>query len=156
MIFYRIARARFDTPATAFSGEAASKINHRWNYAASDIRAVYCSDSLALACLECLVHIRPLPRTLPQSLYYRIEIPDSLLQLPSLEELPAGWDSELAGSASRDYGMAFLRTKERAGLVIPTVIQPLGQNLLLNPLHPAFTLKWIQGPFPYRYDGRLE
>lgn len=156
MIFYRIARARFDTPTSAFSGEPASKVNHRWNSAASDIRAVYCSDSLALACLECLVHIRPLPRTLPPSVYYRVEIPDTQLSLPKPSELPPGWDAELAGKASRAYGMAFLRARHHAGLVIPTVIQPLGQNLLLNPLHPAFTLKWVQGPFPYRYDGRLE
>jgi len=156
VIFYRLARARFDTPATAFSGESASKVNHRWNHAATDIRAVYCSDSLALACLECLVHIRPLPRLFPKSVYYRIDIPDEQLEIPEISALPPGWDGELAGSGSRDYGMAFLRARKAAGLVVPTVIQPLGSNLLLNPLHPAFSLKWVQGPFPYRYDGRLE
>jgi RES domain-containing protein len=155
VIFYRIARAKFDRPATAFSGEAASKVAHRWNHPSPDIRAVYCSDSLALACLECIVHIRPLPRVFPASVYYTVDVPDDMLEVAGRSALPGGWDSEVAGNASKDYGMAFLRERRAAGLVVPTAIQPLGVNVVLNPLHPSFNLAWIHGPFPYEYDGRL-
>ncbi len=156
MIFYRISRAKFDRPATAFSGEAASKIAHRWNHPSPDIRAVYCSDSLALACLECIVHIRPLPRIFPASVYYTVEIPDNMLEIAHRSALPLGWDHEVAASQSRDYGMAFLRERRKPGLVVPTAIQPVGMNVILNPLHLSFELTWIKGPFWYEYDKRLE
>lgn len=156
MIVYRIAQARFDRPETAFSGEPASKVAHRWNHPSPDIRAVYCADSLALACLEILVHVRPLGLgALPASVYYTVDVPDGMLEVPDRVTLPAGWDGEVAGNASRDYGMAFLRARRAAGLVVPTVIQPLGINVVLNPLYPAFSLAWVRGPFRYPYDRRL-
>jgi RES domain-containing protein len=156
VIFYRIARARFDRAATAFSGDAAAKVAHRWNHPSQDIRAVYCSDSLALACLECIVHLRPLPRVFPASVYYTVNIPDDMLEVAARSTLPSGWDSAVAGNASRDYGTAFLREHRAPGLAVPTVIQPLGLNIVLNPLHRSFNLEWIHGPLSYEYDGRLE
>lgn len=156
MIFYRIARSQFDRPETAFSGEPASKVAHRWNHPAPDIRVVYCSDSLALACLEILVHVRPLALgALPASVYYSVDVPDGVLEAPDPASLPAGWDSQVASNSSQDYGMAFLRARRAAGLVVPTVIQPLGFNVVLNPLHHAFSLTWVRGPFPCPYDARL-
>lgn len=156
MIFYRIARAHLDRPATAFSGEPASKVAHRWNHADPDIRAVYCSDHLALACLEVLVHVLPLPYSaLPAGVYYTVNVPDALLEIPDRAALPAGWDSVVPGNPSRDYGTAFLRERRAVGLVVPTVVQPEGRNVILNPLHPQFDLAWVQGPDVYPYDGRL-
>jgi RES domain-containing protein len=156
VIFYRITWARFDRTETAFSGEPASKVAHRWNHPSPDIRVVYCSDSLALACLEILVHVRPLALgALPASVYYTVNVPDRMLEVPDRATLPAGWDDEVAGNASQDYGMAFLRARRAAGLVVPTVIQPLGVNIVLNPLHPAFSLAWVRGPSPYPHDARL-
>lgn len=116
---------------------------------------MYCSDSLALAYLECLVHIRPLPGNFAGSIYYVVEIPDAQLERPARAALPAGWDAAMAGKASRDFGTEFLRSRRAVGLVVPTAIQPLGLNLLLNTLHPAFDLKWVRGPHPYPFDGRL-
>jgi len=153
--FFRISRVKYDTPATAFSGEGASKVAHRWNSPGSAIRAVYCSDTLALACLECLVHIRPLPRAFPGSLFFEVDIPDALLERPPIEALPPDWDSSVPGNAARHFGMEFLLTRRAAGLVLPTAIQPLGFNVLLNPLHPSFDLNWVKGPFDYRFDSRL-
>ncbi len=154
MIFYRIARAKYDHPQIAFSGDGASKYAHRWNHPASDIRAVYCSDSLALACLECLVHVRPSPRHFPPSVYYIVDIPDRQFERPDVASLPADWASEAPSMAARDYGMTFLRGKAAAGMIVPTAIQPLGLNLLLNPLHPAFDFAWVTGPFAYHFDNR--
>jgi RES domain-containing protein len=156
VIFYRIARAQFDRPETAFSGEPASKVAHRWNHPSPDIRAVYCSDSLALACLEIIVHVRPLALgAIPASVYYTVDVPNDMLEVPDRATLPVGWDNEVAGNASQDYGMVFLRARRAAGLVVPTVIQPLGVNVVLNPLHPAFSLAWVRGPYLYPFDGRL-
>ena len=155
MIFYRISRAHFKAPAAAFSGLGATKFAHRWNWARADLRAVYCSDSLALACLECLVHIRPLPRVFPASVYYAVDVPDSMLERPATAALPVGWDDPVPQSSSRDFGTTFLEARRAAGLVIPTVVQAEGLNVILNPLHPGFRLAWVSGPFPYQYDSRL-
>jgi RES domain-containing protein len=154
--FFRICRAGFDRPATAFNGEGATKVAHRWNHAGPDLRAVYGSDSLALACLECLVHLRPLPRFFPKSVYYAVEVPDKFLEQPSRSALPKGWDAAVPGPAARDFGTAFLRSRRAVGLVVPTAIQPLGLNVVLNPLHPDFSLRWVSGPLPYPFDHRLE
>jgi RES domain-containing protein len=154
--FVRISRAKYTTPASAFNGEGVSKVAHRWNHSDPAIRAVYCSDTLALACLECLVHIRPLPRVFPKSLFYEVDVPDALLERPPLAALPAGWNSSVPGNASRDFGMKFLLANRAVGLVVPTAIQPRGVNVMLNLLHPAFDLKWVTGPFDYSFDARLE
>jgi RES domain-containing protein len=154
--FYRIARAKYKTPALTFSGDSAIKYFHRWNRAASDLRAVYLSDSLALACMETLVHIRPLPRVFPKSVYYVVDIPDRFLWRPALKELPPDWDIEPVPTGPMDFGTNFLRGLTAVGLVVPTVLQPIGDNVLLNPAHPDFDLRWITGPSDYPYNPRLE
>jgi RES domain-containing protein len=154
--FHRISRARFNTPALAFSGEGASRVAHRWNHAGTDLRAVYASDSLALACLECLVHLRPLPRLFPPSVYFTIEVPDELLERPAARSLPAGWNAAMPGKPARDFGTSFLRERRAVGLVVPTAILPEGVNVMLNPLHPAFDIRWVRGPSDFPFDPRLE
>ncbi len=85
-----------------------------------------------------------------------VQVPDALLERPAIAELPAGWNSPVPGNASRDYGMAFLSARRAVGLVVPTTVQPRGWNVMLNPLHPKFDLKWAKGPFGYSFDVRLE
>lgn len=156
MILFRIARAADGTPAAAFSGLGATLAAHRWTWARPHLRAVYCSDSLPLACLEVLVHLRPSPRTFPRSVYYEVEIPDGQLERIAPEKLPAGWDRAVPAAATRDLGTAFLEQRRAVGLIVPTAILPVGSNVLLNPLHPAFSLRWVRGPWAFRFDGRLE
>jgi RES domain-containing protein len=154
--FFRISNAAFSTPAAAFSGIGASKTDHRWSWGRSTTRAVYCSDTLSLACLECLVHVRPLPRISTPSVYYSIEVPDALLESPARTRLPQGWDAAVATAGSRDFGSRFLEEKRAVGLVVPTAILPEGLNVLLNPNHSDFKLSWVEGPKTFRFDTRLE
>lgn len=156
MKFFRIANAAFNTTAAAFSGIGASKADHRWSWARPATRAVYCSDTLSLACLECLVHIRPLPRLFAPAVYYAVEVPDDLLERPDRTTLPRGWNAPVAPAAARDFGTQFLTEQRAVGLVIPTAILPEGANVVINPLHPAFKLEWVTGPYVFRFDGRLE
>jgi len=156
VIFFRIARAADDTPQAAFSGLGATQAAHRWTWARGHLRAVYGSDSLPLACLEVLVHLRPSPRIFPLRVYYEIDLPDEHLQRLKPEQLPAGWNRAVPIAATRDLGTAFLEQRPAVGLVVPTAILPLGSNVVVNPLHPAFSLRWVKGPWPFRFDGRLE
>ena len=156
MRFYRIARAAQDTPKAAFSGLGAANAAHRWNWPGPNVRAVYCSENLALACLETLVHIRPSPRKFPPSVFYTVDLPEELYERPHPGSLPAGWDTIVPSSATRDFGTAFLSENRAVALIIPTIILPVGLNALINPRHPKFRLSWVRGPHAYRYDGRLE
>lgn len=156
MRFFRIAKAAYNTPASAFSGMGASKTNHRWSWGHPDTRAVYCSDSLALACLECLVHIRPLPKKLPQSIYYTIDIPDNLLETIKPNEIPKGWNNPIATPKTRNHGTKFLENQRNVGLIVPTAIVPNGNNVIINPKHPKFSIQWVSKSIPFIFDTRLE
>jgi RES domain-containing protein len=154
--FFRICKAAYDTPATAFSGLGATKQEGRWTHARPDVRAVYCSNSLALACLETLVHIRPTPRSFRPSVYYRIDIPDALLELVPAAKLPPGWSDPAGAATAREFGTQCIVEAKAVALVVPTAILPTGINAIINPRHPAFDLAWVHGPIRFLYDARLE
>lgn len=154
MRWYRIARAaRATTTLAAFSGDGAAKYPGRWNQ--KGIRAVYCSDTLALACLETLVHLRPLPRVFPPSVYFEVEIDDGQIEQTPTGKLPPNWHAPVVGHATRRFGSEFLATARAIGLQVPTAIIPRGWTLVLNPLHPAFKVERVKGPQPFHYDTRL-
>jgi len=152
---FRIARAVHDSRSSAFSGAGAARAAHRWNWPSPKLRAVYCSETLALACLETLVHIRPLPQKFPPSVFYTVDVPDEECERPLPASLPAGWDAVVPSSATRDFGTAFLHEQRAVALIVPTAIVPLGVNAIVNPQHARFKLNWVRGPYPFRYDGRL-
>lgn len=156
MRFYRITQARFNTPAQAFSGIGTTLAHGRWNHKRADLFGVYCADSLALSCLETLVHINTKPRVFPASVYFAVDVPDALIERPDPAALPDGWDAQVAGMASRDYGTEFLALHRAVCLAVPTVVQPMGTVALINVRHPDFSLAWASGPQPYEYDSRLE
>ena len=155
MRFYRIARVdRAPTAPLAFSGEGAAKFPGRWNK--RGVRAVYCSDTLSGACLETLVHLRPIPRVFPESVYYEIEFAESLLERPELSKLPSSWNSEMVSEETREFGTLFLKAGRAVGLVVPSSVISLGLNAVINPLHRSFSLSGVKGPTPFSYDRRLE
>ena len=156
MQVFRITAEMFSTPADAFNGVGTTLAAGRWNHKSPDLRGVYCADSLALSCLETLVHIRSRPRVFPPSVYYSAEVPDALIERSEVGSLPAGWSEAVPHTGSRDFGTAFMRSRRAVGLVVPTVVQAMGSVVLLNREHPAFDLAWIKGPFPYKYDARLD
>ncbi|MSU54178.1 MAG: hypothetical protein EXS41_12445 [Opitutaceae bacterium] len=156
MQVFRITAEVFNTPADAFSGVGTTLAAGRWNHQSPDLRGVYCADSLALSCLETLVHIRSRPRVFPPSVYYSAEVPDALIERPEVGSLPAGWSAAVPHTVSRDFGTAFMRSRRAVGLAVPTVVQAMGSVVLLNCEHPAFDLRWVKGPFPYKYDARLD
>lgn len=156
MRFFRIARSGADSAERAFSGLGAGKANHRWTWGQPGLRAVYCSDSLALACLECLVHIRPLPRHFAPGFYYTIDIPERHLERPTPMALPDGWRDPIPAAKARNFGTKFVTENRAVALVIPSAILPVGLNAVVNPQHPQFRMEWIEGPHPFQFDERLE
>jgi RES domain-containing protein len=116
---------------------------------------LYCAASPALACLETLVHLGT--GSLPMNRYLvAIDIPDAVWAARAVEtpaSLPVGWDAVPTGKVSLDFGDAWLSGRRDAVLVLPSVIVPEDQIILINPQHPdavaltaAKLRKWLYDP----------
>jgi RES domain-containing protein len=150
MRVFRIGAAVFTrTRKEAFSGQGGVYASARWHSAGRPI--VYTPQSLSLAALEILVRLKQ-TNDIEPFYVYTMEIPDHLILTP--KSLPARWRSRI--TVSRAFGDAWLKTNNLPALRVPTVITPGEWNVLVNPLHPRFSLKWVvTGPDAYTFDARL-
>lgn len=155
MSLWRIATEGREFRANDLTGTGAERSGGRWNR--PGLAVVYTSSSIALACLETVVHLGA--AGLPLNRYLvRIDVPDDVWQAQELrtrDALPPEWDAIPEGSTSLDVGDAWLRSRRSALLAVPSVVVPEELNVLLNPAHPdaarisAHTLR------RWHYDGRL-
>ena len=121
----------------------------RWHTEGHPI--IYTAQSLSLAALEILVHLKE-TQAIEPFLSYAAEIPDDLILKP--ESYPTHWKSRI--EVSRAFGGAWLEAKTTPALRVPTVLAPGEWNVLVNPLHPDFSLSWIQArPERFSFDARL-
>jgi RES domain-containing protein len=150
MRVFRIGAALFTrTRKEAFSGKGGLYASARWHTAGHPV--VYTAQSLSLAALEILVRLKQTNDIQPFYAYCA-EIPDPLILKPN--SFPARWKSRIA--VSRAFGDAWLEAKTAPAMLVPTIVTPGEWNVLLNPLHPQFSLKWVvTGPDPYTFDVRL-
>jgi len=150
MRVFRIGAALFTrTRKEAFSGNGGLYAAARWHTAGHPV--VYTAQSLSLAALEILVRLKQTNDIQPFHAY-SAEVPDALILKP--DSFPARWKSRLA--VSRALGDAWLEAKTTPAMLVPTIITPGEWNVLINPLHPQFSLNWIvTGPDAYAFDARL-
>jgi RES domain-containing protein len=150
MRVFRLGAAIFArTRKDAFSGSGGLYASARWHTAGRPI--VYTAQSLSLAALEILVRLKQTNDIQP-FWAYSAEIPDSLLLKPN--SFPARWRNQI--EVSRAFGDAWLDAKTSPALLVPTIITPGEWNVLLNPLHPQFSVKWVvTDPDAYTFDARL-
>lgn len=150
MRVFRIAAARFArSRKEAFDGQGGLAASARWHTAGHPV--VYTAQSLSLAALEILVHLKQTNDLQPFRAFV-VEIPDELILKPG--RLPARWRTDYR--ISRAVGDAWLKAGEQPVLRVPSVITSGEWNFLLNPLHAAFSLKWvIAGPSAFTFDTRL-
>lgn len=150
VVGWRIAKERH--ARTAFSGEGARLFEGRWNSAG--LAMVYCSESLALAALEILVHTQPAVMR-DRFVAFRVSWSAALMRTIESKELPAGWDAQPAGPASRAIGDEWARSGRSAVLALPSVIIPRERTFLLNPRHPEFRRIKMENTGHFPLDGRL-
>lgn len=152
MPLWRICKARHAGTAfsgdafsgDAFSGEAAVLYPGRWHHAGTPV--VYCSESLALAALEQLVHL-PQGRLPPHFVCFRIEVPPEVAVAEvSITDLPASWRRQPPPIALRDVGTGWTEARESVVLRVPSAIVPAEHNYLLNPRHADFARLEIGDP----------
>jgi RES domain-containing protein len=147
-----------DTPAYEahdLGGKGAERDGGRWNPAGLPV--VYTSLTRALACLETVVHLNvsglPLNRYLveisvPADVWSRVQVLDP-------GALPVGWDAGPPGKVSIDLGAGWLKSRRSALLLVPSVIVPEEQNVLINPQHTdagGITARKVR---KWTYDPRL-
>ncbi len=115
---------------------------------------VYASQSLSLAALEQLVHLR-IPRGLSGYVAGAIAFEDWQAQRVALDDLPAGWDGNPPPAALQQLGDQWIASADTVALVAPSAITTGEWNYLFNPGHPDFAglHKWPVDPF--NYDSRL-
>jgi len=152
---WRIATQGPSWRADDLSGTGSAADPGQWNSHGTPV--VYASSSIALCCLETLVHISgdaglPLQRWL-----VAIDIPtEHWQQRTKLEpvDLPR-WDTTPSGAASRDWGDRWLASRRSLLAAVPSVIVPEENNLLINPSHPASALLLATVVRRWTCDSRL-
>jgi len=146
-------RIATDTPsytADDLTGAGAKITGGRWNTAG--VAMLYAAETIALACLETLVHTKAVG--LPFNRYLvRIDVPDSVWRTAELFPDKVGWDALPAGRVSIDYGTQWARAARSLLLRVPSVVVPEEFNVLVNPAHPdakalrvAKVRKWLYDP----------
>jgi RES domain-containing protein len=151
-------RIAVDTPeftADDTTGAAAKATGGRWNRKGHAV--LYTSTSVALACLETVVHSKT--GSLPMNRYLvRIDLPMTAWSARTehaASSLPIGWDALPEGKVSLDLGDAWIPAGESPLLAVPSVIVPEELNVLINPEHPlcrGMTAKKLR---KWSYDPRL-
>jgi RES domain-containing protein len=131
---WRIATDIPEYAAGDITGEGARRSGGRWNRVGTPM--VYAANSIALACLETLVHLNA--SDLPLNRYLvEIEMPEEMWAAASQLDprRRVGWDSIPAGKASLDAGETWSTSRSSALLIVPSVIVPEESNILISPLH---------------------
>ena len=152
-------RIATETPvykANDSTGTGAKKTGGRWNHKGTPL--VYCSPSIALACLETVVHAN-LGAGLPLNRYIvSITIPKNIWSAATIitsATAPGAWDALAAGRASMDYGTNWANSNSSALLFVPSVIIPMEFNVLINPLHKDAGLISFSTGQKFLYDPRF-
>lgn len=145
MDVWRLASGRHD-PLT---GEGSRLFGGRWNSPGRPL--VYTSESIALAVVEALVHITG---AFPYDYFaFRISVPDDGIERLDVGRLKPNWSQDMG--YARAIGDQWLEQARSVALIVPSVVVPSSQNVLINPRHPNKDALNIVGRDPFRFDPRL-
>lgn len=144
---WRIATETRQYRADDLSGAGAAKRPGRWNAEGQPV--VYCACSRSLAVLETAAHLGD--GGLPMNRYLiQIDIAPAIWRKRKTlapQDLDAAWNAIPAGSASIHAGSKWLLACRSALLLVPSVLVPEEQVVLVNPAHPdaaAITAKTVR------------
>ena len=114
---------------------------------------VYTSASRALCQLEKRVHTGGL--AVKNQILMRLDLPEDAVLLNVVDMgLDAQWASDIA--LTRSLGDEWLLRAPSVGLWVPSFVEPLERNLLLNPMHPQYArIALTVERIPFEFDPRL-
>lgn len=109
----------------------------RWHHRGQPI--LYAASSPSLALLETLVHIDP--RRFQQQTLLQLEVGDDAERVTraQLAQILRDAPEHDPVAGTRDYGTAWLAEKRTLVLVVPSLVMPFEDNIILNPQHPLAT-----------------
>ena len=149
MILYRIAREKY---ANDLSGKGGVISSARWHDHAP---IVYTSVNSSTAILEKLVYM-PASYIHHDLMITSIVVPDqSSSEEIEIAQLPKDWNKYPGPITLKRIGNAWLSGLSSLLLFVPSVIDPLAKNVLINPLHPDADRIKIQNTQPFTFDNRL-
>ena len=151
MDVWRICQSKHES--SAFSGYGAEKAGGRWNYKGHSV--VYTSENLSLAALELFVHVSP--GIIPTDLIsIRGTLPDSIsIEHIAVSELPKYWRNYPAPPDLQKIGTNWIRSSRSLVLVVPSAINPVESNILMNPAHPDIKKLKVDAGHPFQFDPRM-
>ena len=151
---WRIGKDKYASPpASAFDGEGARRYGGRWNRAGR--RVAYASSSLALASLEYFVNLDPAdaPRNL---VAVQVNVPDEVAtERIAVGRLPEDWQSYPYPEELHKIGDGWLDRRTSVCLLVPSVLIPQEDNLLINPDHMDFHRLIFHSPLAFAFDPRM-
>lgn len=153
---YRIANRSAHYAATDLSGTGAARHAGRWN--PREVHMVCTSTSRALAALETLVHRNQGVPTLPLKRYLvEVLIPKKAWQQREVLDTTAcpRWNSTPPSHESAAMGAEWIRSRRSLVAVVPSIIVPEEDNVLLNPTHEDAQSLKATAARAWEYDPRL-
>ncbi len=151
-------RIATDTPTYGsddLSGKGAEFTGGRWNKKGTPL--LYTAGSIALACLETVVHLGG-PSPLPLNRYLvKIEVPEDDWKARVIfdESSHVGWDALPEGLVSLEWGTNWARSLVSLLAQVPSVVVPEESNVLINPKHPAASKLIATKIRRWTYDTRI-
>ena len=152
---WRIATDTSDYGADDLSGKGAERTGGRWNRRGTPL--IYTSTSVALACLETLVHLTG-GMSLPLNRYLvRISVSPAVWRKRVIFDptVHVGWDAEPPGLVSMDWGTQWVRSGASLLAEVPSVVVPEESNILINPAYKGAARLNVLKLRHWRYDLRL-
>ena len=148
---FRIVKKKY--AGTALEGLGAKRYGGRWNSKGTPV--VYASDSIALAALELLVHLKR-PELLAHYVILQLGLTDDQVLGLERDALPADWRNDPPPPSTAEIGDEWVDNGASLALAVPSVIVPEQYNFLLNSEHPNFQAVADQATsFPFELDLRL-
>lgn len=149
MKVYRIALTQYCDS----SGEGAKLYGGRWNLPGNP--AIYAGSNISVSLLERLTIDPELFSSERHVLYsvMEISIPDNLIFIPRMTDLPSDWNQIPAIRAAQEYGTNLLKSGIPC-LAVPSVVDPSSLNYVINPLSQNFSMLESK-VYPLELDKRV-
>jgi RES domain-containing protein len=152
---WRIATDTPDYGSDDLTGKGAESTGGRWNK--KGIPFLYAAESIALACLETVVHLGG-ASPLPLNRYLvKIDVSEKVWEERVLFDTSSniGWDALPAGLISIEWGTRWANSLTSVIALVPSVIVPEECNILINPKHPDVSTLKARKLRKWTYDTRM-
>lgn len=149
MKIYRISKEKYIKDLT---GTGARLYGGRWNPKGYAI--LYTSENRSLAALEVLVHLTP--RSVPENLkILTLDIPESELIEFDRDKFAGIIKKKDSNRLFQTEGKRWIESGESLGLIVPSVLIPGENNVLINPGHENFSEIKIETIEEFIFDERF-